>query len=46
MITSGRRALSAATRPSSENTFSCAFSRTEQVFMSNTSASAAIVGGA
>ena len=32
--------LSARHSPSSENTFSCAFSRTEQVFMSSTSASA------
>ncbi len=40
MITSGRRALSARHSPSSENTFSCAFSRTEQVFMMSTSACA------
>ena len=32
--------LSSRHSPSSENTFSCAFSRTEQVFMSSTSASA------
>ena len=39
MTTSGRRRLSARQRPSSENTFSSAFSRTEQVLTSRTSAS-------
>jgi len=40
MSTCGRRCLSERHSPRSENTFSCAFSRTEQVFMSSTSASA------
>jgi len=38
MMTSGRRAFSRRHSPSSENTFSCAFSRTEQVFITSTSA--------
>ena len=40
MITSGRSILRRRHSPRSENTFSCAFSRTEQVFISSTSASA------
>ena len=36
----GARALSSRHSPSSEKTFSCAFSRTEQVFISSTSACA------
>ena len=39
MTTSGRRRLSARQRPSSENTFSWAFSRTEHVLTRSTSAS-------
>jgi len=39
MITCGRRAFRIRHSPSSENTFSCAFSRTEQVFMRSRSAS-------
>ena len=34
MMSSGFRSFSSRQRPSSENTFSCAFSRTEQVFTS------------
>ena len=45
MMISGRSALSSRHAPSSENTFSSAFSRTEQVFMMSTSACAAVVGG-
>ena len=45
MITSGRSSLRRRHSPSSENTFSCAFSRTEQVFMSSTSASAGSSAG-
>ena len=40
MITSGRAAFSSRQRPSCEKTFSCAFSRTEQVLSSSRSASA------
>jgi hypothetical protein len=39
MITSGRWDFRRRHSPRSENTFSCAFSRTEQVFISSTSAS-------
>ena len=38
MMTPGRASLMSFHSPSSENTFSCAFSRTEQVFISSTSA--------
>ena len=41
MITSGRSSFSSRHWPSSEKTFSCAFSRTEQVLSSSRSASAA-----
>ena len=40
MITSGRSAFRRRHSPSSENTFSWAFSRTEQVYISSTSACA------
>ena len=46
MTTSGRAALMARHSPSSEYTLSSAFSRTEQVFMMRTSASAALSVGA
>ena len=39
MTRCGLARFSARQRPSSENTFSCAFSRTEQVFISSRSAS-------
>jgi hypothetical protein len=42
MTTCGRNSLKARHSPSSENTFSWAFSRTEQVLTSSTSASAAL----
>ncbi len=40
MMTCGRSDLNRRHSPNSENTFSCAFSRTEQVFISRTSACA------
>jgi ABC-type multidrug transport system fused ATPase/permease subunit len=40
MIASGRASFSSRQRPSSEKTFSCAFSRIEQVFSNRISASA------
>jgi len=42
MITCGRRAFRRRHSPSSENTLSSAFSRTEQVFMSSRSASSGL----
>ena len=38
MTTSARRSFNIRQRPSNENTFSCAFSRTEQVFINRMSA--------
>ena len=45
MMRPGRCCFSSRHSPSSENTFSCAFSRTEQVFISSTSAAGGVVGG-